>query len=392
MTMKLHKMVDLNLTDKRVLIREDLNVPLQDGKIMSEARILAALPTIQHALQSNAKVMITSHLGRPTEGVYDAVLSLTPVAQRLSELLEQPVPLIKDWLNGFEIESGKAVLFENARFNVGEKNNDDELSKKIAALCDIYVNDAFATAHRKEATTYGVAKYAKKSCAGPLLIQEIEALEKIMENPKRPLVAIIGGSKISTKLKLLGSLIKKVDTLIPGGGIANTFLAASDYNIGRSLFEPDFIKEAKTILSTAKKLGIKIPLPQDVIVSTACIERAKSFKKLISELSDDEMILDIGPNAAEQYAKIIQQAKTILWNGPVGVFEFAQFTEGTKTIAQAIAKSSAYSVAGGGDTIAALERYALIDKMSYISTGGGAFLAYLEGEKLPAIAALEEAY
>lgn len=386
-------MVDLNLTNKRILIREDLNVPIQNGNILSDARIIAALPTIQHAINAKAQVMIMSHLGRPTEGVYDDAFSLALVAKKLSELLKQPVPLIKDWTeNAIDIKPGDVVLLENTRFNVGEKNNDEKLSKKIASLCDIYVNDAFATAHRKEATTYGVALYAKKSCAGPLLIQEIEALEKIMEKPKHPLIAIIGGAKISTKLKLLHSIIKKVDYLILGGGMANTFLAARGYPVGSSLFESDFTEEANKLLSIAKTLSVEIPLPTDVIVAKECTEKAKSCKKAISTVEKDDIILDIGPESTNHYVEIIKKAKTILWNGPVGVFEFKQFTKGTEMIALAIAESSAFSLAGGGDTIAAIERYNIVDKISHISTGGGAFLEYLEKEKLPAIAALEQAY
>jgi len=384
------KMTDQDLANKRVLIREDLNVPMKDGKITSDVRIKAALTAIKFALDRNAAVIITSHLGRPTEGSYEEEFSLAPVATKLSELLGQEVSLVKNWLEGVDVKPGHAVLCENTRFNVGEKANDDKLAQKMAKLCDIYVNDAFATAHRSEASTCGIAKYAKVACAGPLMSAELEALERVMANPKRPLVAIVGGSKVSTKLALLSSIAKKVDYLIVGGGIANTFLAAAGYPIGKSLYEPDLIDEAEHLSSTAEQLGIKIPLPTDVIVAEQFSADAEAYDQPISHIGEDERILDIGPDSTKELVKIIKKAKTILWNGPVGAFEIEQFSKGTEAIAKAIAENQeAYCVAGGGDTIAAIEKYNLSDKISYISTGGGAFLTYLEGKTLPAVAALE---
>ena len=384
------KMTDLDLANKRVLIREDLNVPIKDGEITSNVRIKAALSGIKHALKEKAAVIVTSHLGRPTEGTYDAQLSLAPVAAKLSEFLGQPVPLIKDWLEGVDVKPGQVVLCENTRFNVGEKANDNALAQKMAALCDIYVNDAFATAHRSEASTCGIAKFAKVACAGPLLSAELEALEKVMANPERPLVAIVGGSKVSTKLALLGSIAKKVDSLIVGGGIANTFIAAAGHPIGKSLYEADLIDEAERLTSSAEQLGVKIPLPTDVIVAEQFSADAEAYDQPISHVGEDERILDIGPDTVKELVKVIKKAKTILWNGPVGAFEIEQFSKGTEAIAKAIAENTdAYCVAGGGDTIAAIEKYDLADKISYISTGGGAFLTYLEGKTLPAVAALE---
>jgi phosphoglycerate kinase len=386
------KMDDLDLANKRVIIREDLNVPIKDGEITSDVRVRAALPTIKKAVGAGAKVILLSHLGRPTEGVYDEQFSLAPVAEKLSELLGQQVTLLKSWLEGVEVKSGQVVLCENVRFNVGEKANNEMLAEKMASLCDVFVMDAFATAHRKEASTYGVAIHAPVACAGLLLSQELEALAKVMKNPARPLVAIVGGAKVSTKLTLLSSIAKIVDCLIVGGGIANTFLAAAGHSVGGSLYELDLIDEAAELIDAAKKGGAKIPLPTDVIVAEQFSAEAEAHESPVSHIGEDEKILDIGSKTQKEFAKIIKRAKTVLWNGPVGAFEIKQFAKGTETIAKAIAESSAYSIAGGGDTIAAIEKYNIKDKISYISTGGGAFLTYLEGKKLPAIVALEESY
>lgn len=386
------KMADVELEGKKVLIREDLNVPMKDGIITSDMRIQAAIPTIKQALSLNTAVIVMSHLGRPTEGIYDEQFSLAPVAERLSELLGQSVGFEKNWLEGVEVAPGQVVLCENVRFNVGEKANDEGLSKKLAALCEVFVMDAFATAHRKEASTYGVARFAKVACAGLLLDKEITALKKVMERPARPLVAIIGGAKVSTKLKLLDSITKIVDYLIVGGGIANTFLAAAGYSVGNSLYEPDLVDEASEILNNAKKSGVKIPLPDDVIVAEEFSADAEILDQNINQVNDSDKILDIGSQTCEKFAAIIKDAKTVLWNGPVGAFEVEQFATGTEAIARAIATSSAYSVAGGGDTIAAIEKFNISEQISYISTGGGAFLAYLEDRTLPAITILEESY
>ena len=383
-------MSDLDLKDKRVLIREDFNVPIEDGVITSDNRIKAALPTIKQALQAGAKLILVSHLGRPEAGKYEEKFSLAPVAKRLSELLGQEVPLVKDWLDGVEVASGQAVLCENARFNKGEKKNDPELAQKMAKLCDIYVMDAFATSHRAEASTNGVGKYAPIACAGPLLVAELDALGKALENPAHPLLAIVAGSKVSTKLTVLENLLTKVDQLIVGGGITNTFLAAQGYNIGKSLYEADLLPEAKRLLQLAKDRGTEIPLPVDVVVGDEFSKDAKATIKDVSDVTDDEMILDIGPKTVASLIEIINKAKTVLWNGPVGVFEFDQFGEGTKALANAIANSSAFSVAGGGDTVAAIEKYDIASQISYISTAGGAFLEFIEGKKLPAVQMLEE--
>lgn len=388
--MPMLKMSGLKLAGKRVLIREDLNVPLKNGEITSDIRIKAAIPTIKAALKAKAQVMIMSHLGRPTEGVFDPQFSLAPVAKHLSELLKMEVPLIQNWTNGFKLGDQPIVLLENVRFNPGEMNNDPELSKKMAGLCDVFVMDAFATAHRAEASTCGVIQFAPIACAGLLLENELDALSKIMENPKHPVVAIVGGSKVSTKLKLLESLLQKVDFLLVGGGIANTFLASQGYTVGRSLYEPDLIDEAERLTLAAQKRGAEIPLPTDIVVGEKLSEDADSSVRLVSQVDDNEKIYDIGPDTIKHWASIIKKAKTILWNGPVGAFEIEQFSEGTGGIAKAIADSSGFSVAGGGDTLAAIEKYRIANKINYISTGGGAFLAFLEGEKLPAIAALEE--
>jgi len=383
-------MTDLDLRDKRVLIREDFNVPLKDGVITDDTRIRAALPGIRHALARNARLMLVSHLGRPKEGVFDETESLAPVARHLSTLLGMEVPLKRDWLGGVEVEPGKAVLLENCRFNKGEKKNDEALARKMAALCDIYVNDAFGTAHRAEATTHGIAKFAKTACAGPLMAAEIEALTQALEKPARPLVAIVGGSKVSTKLTILASLAEKVDQLIVGGGIANTFLLAAGGRIGKSLAEADLVGEAKKIIEIIKAKGGVVPVPVDVVCAREFSATARAEIKATGNVADDDLILDIGPQTARTLADIIGKAGTIVWNGPVGVFEFDQFGEGTKTIAGAIASSKAFSIAGGGDTLAAVAKYGIADKVSYISTGGGAFLEFLEGKKLPAIEILEQ--
>ena len=384
------RMVDLDLRDKRVLIREDLNVPVQGGVVTSDARIRASLPTIQHAKEAGARVLVMSHLGRPEEGVYDAEFSLAPVAQRLSELLGSKVRFEKDWLNGVECAPGEVVVLENVRFNKGEKKDKEDLARRMADLCDIFVMDAFGTAHRAEASTHGVAKYAKVACAGPLLMNELVALETALEKPKRPLIAIVAGSKVSTKLTVLESLLSKVDTLIVGGGIANTFIAAQGHPVGKSLVEADMLGIAKELLKRSAELKVSIPLPTDVVVAKEFSANAEADVKPVDKVTADEMILDIGPDTAERFARTFATAGTIVWNGPVGVFEFDQFGEGTRTLAQAIAKSSAFSIAGGGDTLAAIEKYRVEDDISYISTGGGAFLEFLEGKKLPAVAVLEE--
>lgn len=387
--MTILKMSDFNLKDKRVLIREDLNVPIKNGEITSDLRIKAALPTIQQALKAGAKVILMSHLGRPDEGVFDEQYSLAKIAAHLSNLLQMEVPLISHWLNGVSMHKHQIVLLENVRFNVGEKNNSNELAKKMAALCDIFVMDAFATAHRAEASTTGIISHAPIACGGPLLLAELEALTKIMQKPKQPIVAIVGGSKVSTKLSLLDALSQKVDTLIIGGGIANTFIAAEGYTVGKSLYEPDLIDEAERLTLNAKNRGAEITIPSDVVVADKLSEEADSSIRLVSQVDDSEKILDLGPDTTQRLVSIIKKAKTILWNGPVGAFEVEQFSKATEEIAHAIAESKGYSVAGGGDTLAAIQKYQLADKIDYISTGGGAFLTFLEGKKLPAITALE---
>jgi phosphoglycerate kinase len=384
------KMSEVDLREKRVLIRVDFNVPIQDGRITDDTRIRAALPGIRHALGQRARLMLVSHLGRPTEGQFDEKESLAPVAKHLSTLLGMEVPLRRDWLNGVGVEPGKAVMLENCRFNRGEKKNDEVLSKKIAALCDVYVNDAFGTAHRAEATTHGVAKYARVACAGPLMAAEIDALSKALQHPARPLVAIVAGSKVSTKLSILAALADKVDCLIPGGGIANTFLLAAGRNIGKSLAEADLVGEAKKITGLLAGKGGSVPLPTDVVCAKEFAAGAHAEVKALSAVTDDDMILDIGPKSAAEFARILSEAGTIVWNGPVGVFEFDQFGQGTKALAQAIAGSRAFSLAGGGETLAAIAKYGVGDRISYVSTGGGAFLEFLEGKKLPAIDILEQ--
>ena len=391
--MSVINMTDLALANQRVLIREDLNVPIKEGKITSDARLKAAIPTLKLALEAGAKVMVMSHLGRPTEGASadeNAEFSLQGVADYLAGALNYPVRLAKDYLNGVDVAAGELVLFENVRFNVGEKKNDDQLAKKLAALCDIFVMDAFGTAHRAQASTHGVAKYAPTACAGPLLAGELSALGKALDNPARPMVAIVGGSKVSTKLTVLDSLAKIVDQLIVGGGIANTFIAAQGHNVGKSLFEANLVDEAKRLTANALANNGDIPMPTDVVVATEFSESATATLKNVNEVNDDEMIFDIGPDSAKQLAEIIKNAGTIVWNGPVGVFEFDQFGKGTEVIAKAIAESSGFSIAGGGDTLAAVDKYNIADKVSYISTGGGAFLEFLEGKKLPAVEILEQ--
>jgi phosphoglycerate kinase len=384
------RMVDLDLRDKRVLIREDLNVPVHGGVVTSDARIRASLPTIQAAKEKGARVLVMSHLGRPEEGVYDEEFSLAPVAQRLSELLGFKVRFEKHWLDGVECAPGEVVLLENVRFNKGEKKDKEDLARKMAELCDVFVMDAFGTAHRAEASTHGVAKFAKVACAGPLLMNELVALETALQKPKRPLIAIVAGSKVSTKLTVLESLLSKVDTLIVGGGIANTFIAAQGHAVGKSLYEADMIDIAKNLLKRSAELKVQIPIPTDVVVAREFSANAEADVRPVTKVQADEMILDIGPDTAEKFARTFAGAGTIVWNGPVGVFEFDQFGEGTRTLAQAIAKSSAFSIAGGGDTLAAIEKYRVEDDISYISTGGGAFLEFLEGKQLPAVAVLEE--
>ena len=382
--MSVLKMSDLDLSGKRVLIREDLNVPIKDGKVASDARLRASLPTIQQALAAGASVIVMSHLGRPKEGEFDAQFSMAPVADWLADALGKAVPVVADWQSGVDVAAGEGALLENVRFNVGEKKDDETLSKAYAALCDIYVMDAFGTAHRAQASTHGVGKYAPVACAGPLLAAELENLEKALREPKRPLVAIVGGSKVSTKLTVLETLSTKVDQLIVGGGIANTFLAAAGKNVGKSLCEPDLLDDARRLMERCD-----IPLPTDVVTGKAFGENEPATLKEIERVTEDDMIFDIGPYTASQLADMLKEAGTIIWNGPVGVFEFDQFADGTETLSHAIADSDAFSIAGGGDTLAAVDKYGIADKISYISTGGGAFLEYVEGKTLPAVAMLE---
>jgi len=392
--MPIVRMTDLDLTGKRVLIRQDLNVPIEhvDGQpahITSEQRITASLPTIRLALEKGAAVMVTSHLGRPREGAWSEADSLAPVAVRLGELLGRDVPLVKDWVDGVDVAPGQLVLLENCRMNIGEKSDDEVLSKKYAALCDVFVMDAFGTAHRAQASTHGVIKFARQAAGGPLLMGELDALAKALEHPARPLLAIVAGSKVSTKLELLSSLVSKVDQLIVGGGIANTFIAAMGHGVGKSLVEMDLLDTARQIIADAKVRGADIPLPLDVVVAPAFAADAPATIKLVDAVAGDDMILDIGPQTAAQYAGLIAKAGTVVWNGPVGVFEFEAFGHGTEAVARAIAASDAFSIAGGGDTLAAVDKYGIEDDVSYISTGGGAFLEFLEGKALPAVVALE---
>jgi phosphoglycerate kinase len=388
--MKLLRMTDTDLRNKRVLIREDLNVPVQDGVVTSDARIRASLATIRYALDQHARVFVMSHLGRPQEGREDPALTLAPVAVRLSELLGKPVPLRKGWIDGVDCAPGSALLCENVRFLKGEKKDDEQLARRMAALCEVFVMDAFGTAHRAEASTHGVARFAPVACAGPLLVGELEALERALKEPARPLIAIVGGSKVSTKLTVLEALLDKVDQLIVGGGIANTFLAATGVDVGRSLCETEMLDVARRLMDKAGARDVQIPLPTDVVVGREFAATAHADVRPVGEVRPDEMILDIGPDTADRCSALLQAAGTIIWNGPVGVFEFEQFGEGTRTIASGVARSKAFSLAGGGDTLAAIEKYGVEDGISYISTGGGAFLEFVEGKTLPAVAVLEQ--
>ncbi|MGE8270235.1 MAG: phosphoglycerate kinase [Stenotrophomonas geniculata] len=387
--MSIVRMTDLDLSGKRVLIRQDLNVPIENGRITSEQRITASLPTLKRALEQGAAVMVTSHLGRPKEGVWSEAESLSPVAQRLSELLGREVPLVRDWVDGVDVQPGQLVLLENCRMNVGEGKDDEALSKKYAALCDVFVMDAFGTAHRAQASTHGVIRFAPVAAGGPLLMAELDALAQALDAPAKPLLAIVAGSKVSTKLELLANLVGKVDQLIVGGGIANTFIAAAGYNVGKSLYEPDLLDTAKKIVADAKARGADIPLPVDVVTAKQFMPDAVAEVKAVDAVAEDDLILDIGPQTAAQYAQLIEKAGTVVWNGPVGVFEFEAFSKGTEALARAIASSPAFSIAGGGDTLAAVDKFDIAQQVSYISTGGGAFLEFLEGKTLPAVAALD---
>jgi phosphoglycerate kinase len=382
-------MSDLDLRGRRVLIREDLNVPIKDGRITSTQRLDAALPTLRAARDAGAAVMVISHLGRPKEGQWDEASSLAPVAAWLSQALGAPVPLVRDYLGGVDVAPGQVVLLENCRMNIGEEKDTEALSRQYAALCDVFVMDAFGTAHRAQASTHGVIRQAKQACAGPLLSAELDALARALEHPARPLLAIVAGSKVSTKLELLANLVGKVDQLIVGGGIANTFIAAAGHQVGKSLYEPDLLDTARQIVADAQARGAAIPLPVDVVVAPEFAATAPATVKRVDQVGEQDMILDIGPETARQYAALIAKAGSVVWNGPVGVFEFDAFAQGTRTLARAIADSSAFSIAGGGDTLAAVDKYGIADKLSYISTGGGAFLEFLEGKELPAVAALK---
>ena len=388
--MNVLRMADLDLAGKRVLVREDLNVPVENGRVTSDARIRASLPTIRLALEKGAAVMLLSHLGRPTEGEFDAKYSLAPVAEHLSGLLGQPVRLERDWLDGVEVQPGEIVLCENVRFNKGEKKDDEALARRMAALCDVFVMDAFGTAHRAQASTHGVARFAPVACAGPLLWTELEALGKALHEPARPLVAIVGGSKVSTKLTVLDTLLDRVDQLIVGGGIANNFIAAAGHAVGKSLYEPDLLDETRRLVEKAQGRGAAIPLPSDVVVAAGLEPGHPAALRPVAEVGADEMILDVGPETAQAYGEVLARAGTIVWNGPVGVFEDERFAAGTRALAAAVAASDAFSIAGGGDTLAALDAFGLTDQVSYVSTGGGAFLDFLEGKKLPAVAVLQE--
>lgn len=383
------KMADLDLRGKRVLIREDLNAPIKDGKVTSDARLKASAPTVQLALERGAAVIVMSHLGRPKEGEADPTLSLKPVADRLGQLLGRTIPVVSNWIDGVQVQPGEVVLCENVRFQKGEKKDDEALARKMAALCDIYVMDAFGTAHRAEASTHGVAKFAPVACAGPLLSAELDALGKALEHPRRPLVAVVGGSKVSTKLEVLNSLVALADRIIVGGGIANTFLMAAGYKVGKSLMEADLADTAKDLMQKAKARGAEIPLPVDVICAKQFAENAEGVCKHVADVADDDFILDVGPETSALYARVLRDAGTVVWNGPLGVFEFANFAAGTMNLARAIADSQAFSLAGGGDTLAAIEQAGVTERISYVSTGGGAFLEFVEGKKLPAVAALE---
>lgn len=387
--MTILRMTDLDLSGRRVLIRQDLNVPIEDGQITSEQRIVASVPTLRQALDQGAAVIVMSHLGRPREGEWSEEDSLEPVAERLTALLGVKVPLVRDWENGVKVAPGHVVMLENCRMNVGEKADDDGLARRYAALCDVFVMDAFGTAHRAQASTHGVIKHAPVACGGPLLMAELDALGQALDSPARPLLAVVAGSKVSTKLALLGNLVAKVDQLIVGGGIANTFLAASGLPIGKSLCEPDLLETSREILAKAKARGAQIPLPEDVVVAKQFLPDAPATVKPVAEVADDDLILDIGPATSARYAQLVAQAGTVVWNGPVGVFEFDAFSHGTEALARAIAASPAFSIAGGGDTLAAVDKYGIAADIGYISTGGGAFLEFLEGKALPAVAALQ---
>ena len=387
--MTILRMTDLDLSGKRVLIRQDLNVPIDNGEIASEQRITASIPTLKRALEQGAAVMVTSHLGRPKEGQWSEEDSLAPVARRLGELLGKDVPLVRDWVDGVDAKPGQVVLLENCRMNVGEGKDDEALARKYAALCDVFVMDAFGTAHRAQASTHGVIRFAKQAAGGPLLMAELDALAKALDAPARPLLAIVAGSKVSTKLELLSNLVDKVDQLIVGGGIANTFIAAQGLPVGKSLYEADLVDTAKRIMTDAQARGADIPVPTDVVVAKQFHPDAEATVKAVADVAEDDLILDIGPDTAARYAGMIAGAGTVVWNGPVGVFEFDAFGKGTQTLARAIAASKAFSIAGGGDTLAAVDKYGIADEVSYISTGGGAFLEFLEGKTLPAVAALE---
>ena len=389
--MSVINMTDLDLAGKRVLIREDLNVPVKDGAVTDDTRIRASLPTIERAMKAGAKVMLMSHLGRPKEGVYDEAYTLQPVADHLSRLLRKQVPLLREWLDGkFDLNDGDVVLFENVRFNNGENKDDEALARQMAALCDVYVMDAFGTAHRAQASTHGVARHAPVACAGPLLAAELGALAKALDKPARPLVAIVGGSKVSTKLTILERLAQKVDRLLVGGGIANTFIAAAGHNVGKSLYEAELVPEARRLDEQARERGAEIPLPTDVVCAKQLSAESPAEIKPVTAVQDDELIVDIGPASADAFAQLLHDAGTIVWNGPVGVFEIEAFAHGTERLARAIADSNAFSLAGGGDTLAAIAKYGISERISYISTGGGAFLEFLEGRTLPAVAILEE--
>ncbi|MFI4962330.1 MAG: phosphoglycerate kinase [Legionellales bacterium] len=388
--MKLIKMSDVDLSGKKVLIREDLNVPIMDGIITSDQRLRAALPTLEIALKAGAAVMVMSHLGRPQEGVFEKKFSLEPIAEYLRNNLNYPVRFVSSYLDGVDLIPGELVVCENVRFNPGEQSNDDQLAKKLAGLCDVFVMDAFGTAHRAQASTYGVAQYAPIAVAGPLLLGEIEALQKALKSPRKPIVAVVGGAKVSSKLSLLKQLVGIVDYLIPGGGIANTFLKAQGFEIGLSLYEPDLLDEARLVLEIAKNKGCNIPLPTDVVVGKSFSENCPAYNKTLAKVAKDDMILDIGPSTISSYVEFINEANTIIWNGPVGVFEFAQFAYGTRALAIAIAESDSFSIAGGGDTLAAIDLYDLNSQISYVSTGGGAFLEFVEGKTLPAVQILQE--
>jgi phosphoglycerate kinase len=385
------KIADLDLSGKTVLIREDYNVPIKDGEVTSDTRIRATLPTLQQVLEAGAKIILVSHLGRPVAGEYDEAFTLAPVAKSLSNSLKIDVPLIKDWVDGIDMTDHQVVLCENARFEMGETKNDDELARKMAQLCQVYINDAFATAHRAQASTHGVAKYAPVSAAGPLLVKELKSLSKALREPAKPVIAIVGGAKVSSKLTVLETLSEKVDQLIVGGGIVNTFLKAAGYEVGKSLYEPDLVETASKLIKQAEENGCQIPLPVDVICGKAFDENTEAVTKSVNDVEADDLIMDVGPETSKQLNEMIATAKTIVWNGPLGVFEFDQFSQGTESLANAIANSEAYSIAGGGDTIAAISKFDVENDISYISTGGGAFLEFLEGKKLPAIAILEEA-